>query len=155
MTCAACIVKRPPHAAQARTSRPTMAGRAYSGPTGASTVIRVWNRYKRSHHDAYGYDTGQETLAVGEGSELVRDDHTYETFKRCPDNTTVSVETVKGIKEGRPVLAPLRSHTREEYDLFDPLTGTVLDPAQPSAAIDSLANWTRSVFGKGARPRRM
>lgn len=31
------------------------------------------------------------------------DDHTYEIFKKSADNTTVSVETVKGLEEAGPL----------------------------------------------------
>jgi len=68
------------------------------------------------------------------------DEQTYEIFKKCADNTTVSVETVKGLEEGKSALAALRTKTTDEYYLFDPITGNVVDPDQPSATIDPLAN---------------
>ena len=73
--------------------------------------------------------------------ETMAEDQTYEVFKKSADNTTVSVETVKGLEEGRSVLAALRrGTTNEEYYLFDPLTGNVIDPEQPSISIDPLAS---------------
>ncbi len=69
------------------------------------------------------------------------EDQTYEVFKKSADNTTVSVETVKGLEEGKSVLAALRrDKTNDEYHLFDPLTGNVIDPEQPSISIDPLAS---------------
>jgi hypothetical protein len=66
------------------------------------------------------------------------DDHTYEIFKKSADNTTVSVETVEGLEEGRSALANLRANTNDEYYLFDSLTGNVIAPEQPSTSIDPL-----------------
>ena len=68
------------------------------------------------------------------------DEQTYGIFKKCADNTTVSVEIVKGLEEGRSVLKELRSNTPDEYFLVDPITGNVIDPDQPAATIDPLAN---------------
>lgn len=68
------------------------------------------------------------------------DEQTYEIFRKCADNTTVSVETVKGLERDKSVLAALRTKANDEYYLFDPITGNVVDPDRPSAAIDPLAN---------------
>ena len=69
------------------------------------------------------------------------DDQTYEVFKKSADNTTVSVETVKGLEEGRNVLAELRNNrSNDEYYLFDPISGNVIDPDQPANFIDPLSS---------------
>ena len=69
------------------------------------------------------------------------EDQTYEVFKKMADNTTVSVETVEGLEEGKSVLAALRGgKTNDEYYLVDPITGNAIDPDQPSTAIDPLAS---------------
>jgi hypothetical protein len=76
-----------------------------------------------------------------EPMEPIENDQTYEVFKKSADNTTVSVETVKGIDEGRSVLAALRNNkSNDEYYLFDPISGNVIDPDQPSSSIDPLAS---------------
>ena len=67
-------------------------------------------------------------------------EQTYGIFKKCSDNTTVSVETVKGLEEGKSMLKELRTNTHDEYYLVDPITGNVIDPDQPSTSIDPLAN---------------
>jgi|SRR5580692_5004841 hypothetical protein len=45
------------------------------------------------------------------------DDDTYEVFKKGADNTTVSVEAVKGLAVAKSVLAPLRAAAHDEYYL--------------------------------------
>jgi hypothetical protein len=79
---------------------------------------------------------------IGSAKEIVMvDEQTYEVFKKSSDNTTVSVETVKGLEEGRSVLAALRDNkSNDEYYLFDPISGNVIDPDQPSNSIDPLAS---------------
>jgi hypothetical protein len=73
--------------------------------------------------------------------EPMLDDQTYEVFKKSADNTTVAVETVKGLEEGRTVLAALRNDkSDDEYYLFDPISGNVIDPEQPYSSIDPLAS---------------
>jgi len=68
------------------------------------------------------------------------DHNTYEVFKKCADNTTVSIEAVKGLEVAKTVLASLRAGTNDEYYLFDPSTGNVIDPEHPWAPVDPLAS---------------
>ena len=65
-------------------------------------------------------------------------DRTYQIFKREADNTTVCIETVKGIQEARRrVEAAHSASPAEEYFIFDPISEKVVD-AHASTTTDPL-----------------
>lgn len=64
---------------------------------------------------------------------------TYEIFRKEPDNTTLLVESVKGIEEAQKRLSELSGQGSYEYFLFDPIKGSVVEPSQPSVIKDPFA----------------
>ena len=67
-------------------------------------------------------------------------DRTYQIFKRESDNTTVCIESVKGIHEARKRIDEARRMSpQEEHFVFDPLTEKTIDPAELTAGPDPLA----------------
>jgi hypothetical protein len=70
---------------------------------------------------------------------MTEDLKTYEIFKKELDNTTVPVESVKGIEEAQKSLRRLKEESAGEYFIFDPLNDKVIDPLQPTVAKDPFA----------------
>jgi hypothetical protein len=62
---------------------------------------------------------------------MTEDTKSYEIFKKELDNTTVLVESVKGIDEAQKSLERLKEESAGEYFIFDPLSAKVIDPLQP------------------------
>ena len=63
----------------------------------------------------------------------------YEIFKKETDNSTVMVEAVKGIEEAQKRVNELNAAGPEEYFVFDPIRATVVEPSEPTVAIDPFA----------------
>jgi hypothetical protein len=58
---------------------------------------------------------------------------------READNTTVCIETVKGLHEARARLEGARlSSPGSDLFIFDPLTEKVIDPIEPTSVADPL-----------------
>lgn len=70
----------------------------------------------------------------------MEDSRTYDIFKREQDNTTVRVETVKGIDEAQKALKQLSQDSSGEFFVFDPISNKIIDPFNfPSNAKDPFA----------------
>ncbi len=65
-------------------------------------------------------------------------DRTYQIFKKEPDNTTVCVETVKGLHQARKSVEALERIGPGDFFIFDAVAGTPIEPAMPSASPDPL-----------------
>jgi hypothetical protein len=63
-------------------------------------------------------------------------DGSYEIFRKGRDNTTVLVEAVKGIEEAKKRVEQLNESARAEHYVFDPATGSVVEPSAPWIAKD-------------------
>ena len=61
---------------------------------------------------------------------------TYDIFRKEPDNTTLLIESVKGIDEARHRLSELSKEDSCEYFIFDPLKARVVEPADPTVTKD-------------------
>ena len=60
----------------------------------------------------------------------------YEIFRKEADNTTVAVESVKGIEQAQKRVNELNDAGLGEHFIFDPIKATVVEPnlAEPTAA---------------------
>jgi hypothetical protein len=131
-------------------------GAALQTRKSANQVNRVWKifscgRMMRLRRRVLRFEGGPVMPMVNsETSDETGDQEnyqTYEVFKKSADNTTVSVETVKGLEEGKNVLAALRNNkSNDEYYLFDPISGNVIDPDRPSSLHRSARQLTSTVF---------
>jgi hypothetical protein len=65
-------------------------------------------------------------------------DRTYQIFKKEPDNTTVCVETVKGLQQARKSVLALVRTGSGDFFIFDPIAGTAIEPSDPSPSPDPL-----------------
>lgn len=65
-------------------------------------------------------------------------DRTYQIFKKEPDNTTVCVETVKGLHQARKSVDALLRVGPGEFFIFDPIAGLAIEPQAPSPSPDPL-----------------
>jgi hypothetical protein len=66
-------------------------------------------------------------------------DGSYEIFRKERDNTTVLVEAVKGIEDAQKRVEQLNETGQAEHFIFDPASGSVVEPAQPWTAKDPFA----------------
>jgi hypothetical protein len=68
--------------------------------------------------------------------ELMMTDGSYDIFKKHPDNTTVRVESVKGIEEAQKRVDELNGTGPEQYFVFDPIQAVLIEPSEPSVVKD-------------------
>jgi len=66
-------------------------------------------------------------------------DRTYQIYKREADNTTVSIEVVKGLQQARKRIEQAQSASPgSEFFIFDPLTQKTIEPSEPASRPDPL-----------------
>jgi hypothetical protein len=70
--------------------------------------------------------------------ETVDSDRTYQIFKKEPDNTTVCVETVKGLHQARKSVEALERVGPGDFFIFDPVAGRAIEPEAPAPSVDPL-----------------
>ena len=63
----------------------------------------------------------------------------YEIFRKELDNTTVVVESVKGIDQAQRRVEELNRSEPGEHLIFDPVHVSVVEPSVPGAAKDPLS----------------
>jgi len=68
----------------------------------------------------------------------VETESTYEIFKKESDNSTVLVESVKGLEEAQKRITELNGAEPDLYFVFDPLKAAVVDPYNPGVVADPL-----------------
>jgi hypothetical protein len=61
---------------------------------------------------------------------------TYDIFRKELDNTTLLIESVKGIDEARRRVSELSEEDACEYFIFDPVKARVVEPADPKVTKD-------------------
>lgn len=64
---------------------------------------------------------------------------TYDIFRKQEDNSTVPVEAVKGIDDAQKRLDELNAEGSGEYFIFDSVGAQVVEPTEPTVAIDPFA----------------
>jgi hypothetical protein len=69
----------------------------------------------------------------------VKNEATYEIFRKEADNSTVLIEAVKGIDDAQKRVNELNRDGSSEYFIFDAVNAYVIEPMEPSVAIDPLA----------------
>ncbi|MGA7062120.1 MAG: hypothetical protein WBY69_12990 [Candidatus Acidiferrales bacterium] len=67
------------------------------------------------------------------------DDASYEIFKKELDNTTLRIESVKGMEQAQMRIVELSRTGAGEYFIFDPAKASVVEASSSSAVKDPLA----------------
>lgn len=69
----------------------------------------------------------------------MNDEKSYDIFRKELDNTTLRIESVKGIEEAQKSLRKMEEDFPGEYFVFDPLEDKVIEISQPSVEKDPFA----------------
>lgn len=71
-------------------------------------------------------------------TEAVDSDRTYQIFKKEPDNSTVCVETAKGLDQARKAVRALARVGPGDFFIFDPIAGMAIEPEATAPSRDPL-----------------
>jgi hypothetical protein len=69
-------------------------------------------------------------------SSPMSNEATYEIFRKEADNTTIRIESVKGIEEARKRLRELNATGPGEHFIFDPVRANAIEPSEPTVIKD-------------------